>query len=1003
MIRNNDLRGSNRCISKREKPLDLSSGKSDQYERIVFAKRVVKNWFRSKMLKGRDIEEIKDVISLLSAGILREDVPDDLLFAYDSVKSILRADGTFDLRAGEFDETKAYMAVLLASRPKYVEKIVKRQYEETFFFDTRKSGRLNGESVSGRILRYLEEEQRDLIIPDAVTLDLFGLDVEVRPDLLWIDEREKRVEAIKVRVGKSDCSARGRAKDHNLLNNLELYSLYAYARHIGATRGWDKLPEPPHHDRFSGSYYFLRKEADKTTKGYLEPGFFSGSNMKHIATLTGEATKIDDIYKPQFEDYIIGEECSGSECESCDRYALCHFAEAPLKNEIEKKEKSLDDISLSRAQEKVVNHRHGIMCVNAGAGSGKTTVSALRIAFMVAEAIARGETPEEALSSILAVTFSNAAAGEVRDRVGAYLKGLGFDIDMSGLNSVTFNEFGQRILNTEFKSVGFTAPPRPIDDTERAAIIARLLNKKEVPGLYYHDINLNLAKTRFKGARLVAETAFHIIKRDRLSIYDEDKLRDALSELDASISDDGAYKALLELYDDYDEELRARNLIEFQDQESIGFFEVLDLDPYYFDKMGFKHIIIDEFQDTSKNQMEILYELLSVAGFESCLVVGDDSQGIYGWREADISNLVDFAEKIQDRLGMPVQVVDLVENYRSTPEIIEFANSVNELNRYRVEKDLIATRPSGKPVTVKGFHKVELEYDYIVKVIKDKLAEGYAPEDIAILTRKKSEIVKIAGKLSEAGIESSLQAPQKMLENSRVQGICALANAYKDISATRDILIFMNCILGGKVIEKDEEEIREIISEGKDIILKLWGSVEPQKSKAFLNLADEIAGDDDIAIDLAGRLERFRTVDQMIDYINAFIRFGGEELKREGHYSGVTLSTAHSSKGLEWPVVINSITHYDKENMGWQEREEQRRLLFVSSTRARDELFITGQIKLTGSAEEGYVPNRFMEEASSISGQPLDYLDEDGKAERAARREARKNKIKEEKKKKEEA
>ena len=108
----------------------------------------------------------------------------------------------------------------------------------------------------------------------------------------------------------------------------------------------------------------------------------------------------------------------------------------------------------------------------------------------------------------------------------------------------------------------------------------------------------------------------------------------------------------------------------------------------------------------------------------------------------------------------------------------------------------------------------------------------------------------------------------------------------------------------------------------------------------------------------------------------------------------MVLSTAHSSKGLEWPVIINSITHYDKKDgMGFDEREEQRRLLFVSSTRARDELYITGQIKLSGTAEEGFTVNRFLDEAATIANQPLDLLDEEGKAERAEKRAERMEQI----------
>lgn len=972
-IRSSKLKGNNRCYFRRTKVIELSEGKSNTFEMIIFQKQIIKNWFAARQLRGKE-DQVKDAICLLRTCELRDDVPRDLLGTYDAVKNILKCDGSFDLRTGEFDETKAFVVTQLACRASYVDMIVKRNYEEKFFFDTKRSGYLNGDAVSIRILRYLLDEHRELIVPNKeTTLDLFGQEVDVRPDLLWIDERNSCVEAIKIRTGKSDCSKAGKARDKNLLNNLELYALFCYARHIGSLRGWDKFPDPDH-NRFKGSYYFLRKEADRTTTHHFEEGFFEGSNMKHIATLTGDAKKIDDIYEPQVQEYIIGEECSGEQCEGCERYELCNFTEAPLKTKEERREKSLDDLSLSPAQEKVVQHRKGIMRCNAGAGSGKTTVVALNTAFMIAEGI----DP----SSILLITFSNAGAGEMKDRTRSYLKGLGINMDVDEIKIVTFNEFGQEILNEEFKNLGFTAPPRPIDATERSAIIARLLDKKTIPGLYYQDINLKIKN--FKGARHVAEAAFYAIKRDRLSVYDEEKLGEALYEHRSSIHSPDAYKALLELYEDYDEELRSKNLIEFQDQEMM-IFDILDIDPYFFDKMGYKHIIIDEFQDTSKNQMEIIKRLLDVSGFESLLVVGDDSQAIYGWRDADSGNIIEF----EDRIGEEVIDINLVENHRSTPEILDFANAVNALNSRRVEKDLVATRASGKPVVVKGFHKVDKEYDYIVDVVKEKIAEGYAPEDIAILARTKSEVVKIAGKLTEADIESSLQAPQKMLENSRVQGILSLAKAYRDITATKDILVFMNCLEDGKVIERPVEEIEDLIDEGRSIILKMRGSVEPQKSRLFKNTAEEIAGEDDIAVNLAERLDRFHSIDQILDYIDAFIRFDGEDLKREGLYSGVVLSTAHSSKGLEWPVIINSITKYDKERMSMSEREEQRRLLFVSATRARDELYITGQIKLAGTAEEGYAVNRFVDEAATITNTPLDYFDEEGQKEREARRKAR--------------
>lgn len=966
-VRLSQLKGNNSCYSKRSRDLNLSSGKDDRYEQFAFQKTVVKNWFWSKSLRDRDYD-VKTAIMLIQDKLERDLVEDDMLYVYDGVKSILRADGRFDLITGIFNETKAFMVVKLASRKDYVKDLILRTYR-SYSFDTRETARLLGETVSRRIFRYLDEEERSLTVPAPKDLVLFGQEVKgARPDLLYRNVRTKTIEAIRIRCGKPDCSARGRAQDRNILNNKELYGIYAYARSEAAK---EKDPEDW---AAKGSYYFLRKDSDRTD--HLVPGFFSDEKRRHICTLSGMAAEIDKVYEPQFKEYIIGHDCDGDDCLDCDWYQLCHFAEAPLKTEVERREKPLSGISLSDKQDEVVRHRHGIMRCNAGAGSGKTTVVALNTAFMIAEGI----DP----ASILLITFSNAGAREMKDRTSSYLKGLGIDMDVNDIRIVTFNEFGQDILNTEFGRLGFTAPPRPIDATERSAIIARLLDKKTVPGLYYENINLKFKG--FGGARLVTEAAFEIIKRDRLSVYDVDELRRKLNvKWYSSIDSEDAYQALLELYEDYDETLRSRNLIEFADQEAM-IFDILDIDPYYFDKMGYKHIIIDEFQDTSKNQMEIIKQLLDVAAFESLLVVGDDSQAIYSWRDADSGNIIEF----EDRIGQPVKDVNLVENHRSTPEILEFANKVNALNIRRVEKDLVATRPSGKPVTVKAFYKVDKEYEYIVSVVKEKIKEGYAPEDIAILARTKTEIVKIAGKLTDEGIESSLQAPQKMLENSRVQGICSLARAYKDYTATKEILIFQNCLEGGKVLSHTDEEVNEIIDEGQQTILHLRSLYEPKKAEAFRELAKEIAAEDDVAINLAERLGRFVTTDEMVSYIDAFIRFDGEELKREGLYSGVVLSTAHSSKGLEWPVIINSITKYDKKDgMGLDEREENRRLLFVSATRARDELFITGQVRLSGTAETGFAYNEFVREAAEIVGVNISDVREEGKKESDEKREKR--------------
>ena len=148
----------------------------------------------------------------------------------------------------------------------------------------------------------------------------------------------------------------------------------------------------------------------------------------------------------------------------------------------------------------------------------------------------------------------------------------------------------------------------------------------------------------------------------------------------------------------------------------------------------------------------------------------------------------------------------------------------------------------------------------------------------------------------------------------------------------------------------------------------------PKQSKLlsappFDRVITDLAGEDSVAKNMVDRLTRLPSVIEKQKYIEEFVRFGGEAVKRDGNFSGVVLTTAHSSKGLEWPVIINSITGYDQKGLSQKAVEGKRRLLFVSSTRARDELYITGQYRLRGKTPEGeYVNNRFLKESYAAVG-----------------------------------
>ena len=189
------------------------------------------------------------------------------------------------------------------------------------------------------------------------------------------------------------------------------------------------------------------------------------------------------------------------------------------------------------------------------------------------------------------------------------------------------------------------------------------------------------------------------------------------------------------------------NLIEYADQELL-IMDLLAKNPYYFEDYGYKHIMVDEFQDTNDLQLEILKKLIDTPFFESFMVVGDDSQSIFGFRGSNPRIIIDFWNKI----GEEGEDFYLLENHRSTPEIINFANKINALNIHRVVKDLVAARPSGKPVIVDGFWDKESSNKFVVNTIKQKIKEGKKYEDICYIASTRLELMAMGTVLTENNI-----------------------------------------------------------------------------------------------------------------------------------------------------------------------------------------------------------------------------------------------------------
>ena len=600
--------------------------------------------------------------------------------------------------------------------------------------------------------------------------------------------------------------------------------------------------------------------------------------------------------------------------------------------------------------------KKGIVRINAGAGSGKTTVVVIRVLSL----LMRGIKPEE----ILLISFTATAAAEMKDRIKIYAEDFGLDMDLSGMRVQTFGAFGNDILKDKFEEFGFSKPPTVIDNIDRSRIISDILNAHDViTGLDYRNFNM---QTKYVlGALPMVEKIFAIMKKNMLTSYDIDEI---IKKLNKNVSRTMVEK-VAELYDEYDEKLREENLIEFADQETM-IFELFHRNPFYLDEFGFKHIIVDEFQDSNERQIKIIRLLRDTPAFESLMVVGDDSQAIFSFNDTTPDYIIDFENAMKEE----VDTINLLHNYRSQAEIIDFANEINNRNKHKVTKSLIAARPAGKPVVVRGFLNDEQKRQYVLEKIQKKLSEGFNPEDIAVLTRNKSEIAKYADVLSKAGIPAQIGCNETIMENCRVKAAISYFNVMEDENDTASILKVLNAMEHGGIMEKSVEEIEEMAEDLKvqiETLEALSDAEQKEEVMKFLKTLD--SNEDELYNHFLEQLELRNSMFEIKRYISSFSKYGEKETyRRQKVYPGVKLMTAHSSKGLEWPVVINDIDDYENSflnpYMETEESEEARRLFFVSSTRARDELYVVGKYIAYGPAKNR-VYNRFLVEAYDIVGQ----------------------------------
>lgn len=647
-------------------------------------------------------------------------------------------------------------------------------------------------------------------------------------------------------------------------------------------------------------------------------------------------------------------------------------------------------------QEAIVSDKKYIRVI-AGAGAGKTQVNSEVIAHKLN---ALGAKPEE----ILAITFSKNGATEIKDRAARTAGHV-----LPGLTATTFNALENEITLDNWEKFGFRHRPSVIDDVQDLPMCDILLRRHPIlewTGSSFKNYTMTSGFGTNGALRIVSDIMHHcskLLMRKNFSaityrdMIDDEIVPPASKELTPAIID-----KIISFYPEY-EEMKKGNDPEFNapvitfDEQISYCMRVLEDDPNYLDDhYDFAYIIVDEAQDTSEDQIEFLNHIINMKKFKSLIVVGDDSQAIYeslmGTSPDYLINLQNFLYEWDKETGIktPIKIHDIVmdTNYRSVGSVIEMANRVIDKNTNKFDKQLVAFREYGEKPTVEGFYRKEDQkptktqlkskkpftlqegqYDKMARDIKSLIDSDPTINlnDIAVLAYSKNELLAVADKLTELGIPSKFGAPEKLVDNNRVQAVLKFAHlVYKDPdSFSDDTLVVANALADGDLIEADVDTLIEKLTEINEYIKMIRGSHELKKKELFIKMLRMIAHGDEAVLNFE---EKFKDMDfeEIIKYCDDFEIYGDNmQYKRSQLGEGVMLITAHSSKGLEWKYVFGSITGFHKlgkKSISRRKQEELRRLLFVLITRARDVLKLYGLYAVTGNAKDGYVYNMFLKE-----------------------------------------
>ena len=634
----------------------------------------------------------------------------------------------------------------------------------------------------------------------------------------------------------------------------------------------------------------------------------------------------------------------------------------------------MDMKQLNDSQKAAVKAVDKPVLIFAGAGSGKTRVLTHKIAFLIKEDIVKAK-------GILAVTFTNKAAEVMKQRVTKLMKNK-----MQEINIGTFHSICARILRNEISKLGFSKDFAIYDRTDQISLLKLILAEENIPK------NILMPKT----------------VRNKISYFKSQLINPNHAMKAVKTAQD---KSIIDVYKSYNNSLKENNAVDFDDLLNFP-LDIFNNHPRILNKYQklWKYILVDEYQDTNKAQF-LLVKMLAEKHRNIC-VVGDDDQSIYGWRGADIRNILDFEKDFPE-----CETYTLENNYRSTNQILHAAQSVVRNNSDRVDKDLLSVNGEGDLIGVIETHDEMEEADAVINALEKEIKmKKRTFNDFSVLYRTNSQSRALEDSFRRSAIPYKIIGGTRFHERKEVKdvlGYLRLIVNLKDTISLRRVINFPPRGIGLKTVDKcfiqsvkDNKKLFDVLKnpepmkirgkQGDSLIafyklIKKYNELLPKLNASELAraLVEDVGilkfykRQDNIEDNerYNNVLEILNSIDEIVERksnasINDFLEEVSlltdiDEWNNDDNF--VTMMTVHSSKGLEFPVVFLtgledglfplSIALNEKEIM-----EEERRLFYVALTRSQDMVYLlyATDRRRSGSDSWGGIVSRFVKEIPEV-------------------------------------